>query len=173
MAVAAVVLAAGAATRYGRPKQRELLPLVLDRLAQTSVDQIVVVEGAYNLETVSRLRRETLSLVRADDWQLGPGASLRAGLAALEPEVTHALVVLADGPSLDPRAVERVIDAQVQGDVVAASYDGARSHPVLLAREVWSAVPDEGARALEPVLVDCSDLQPPGDVDLPTDGTAA
>ena len=30
---------------------------------------------------------------------------------------------------------------------------------------VWDAIPDEGGRALEPVLVDCSDLEPPGDVD--------
>lgn len=168
MTVAAVVLAAGAATRYGRPKQRELLPLVLDRLAQTAVDRIVVVEGAYTLEPGSL--RETgsrVSIVHSDDWADGPGASLRAGLAALGPEVTHALVVLADGPGLDPRAVERMLDAQDNGDVLAASYDGSRNHPVLLARKVWSSIPVEGARALEPVLVDCSDLQPPGDVDRP------
>jgi len=173
MAFAAVVLAAGAATRYGRPKQRELLPHVLGRLMQTGVDQIVVVEGAYTLETVSRLRRETVSFVRADDWERGPGASLRAGLASLGPDATHALVVLADGPNLDPRAVERLVEAHDQGPVLAASYDGVRSHPVLLAREVWSSIPDEGARALEPILVDCSDLEPPGDVDRPTGGTAA
>jgi hypothetical protein len=35
----------------------------------------------------------------------------------------------------------------------------------VLAREVWSRVPDAGGRDLEPVLVDCSDLTPPGDVD--------
>jgi nicotine blue oxidoreductase len=167
MAVAALVLAAGAATRYGRPKQVELLPAVLDQLGQTSVGRIVVVEGAYPLETVSRLRRETVSFVHADDWARGPGASLRAGLAALGDDVTHALVVLADGPSLDPGAVERVLAARGRGPVLAASYDGTRDHPVLLAREVWNAVPDEGARALEPVLVDCSDLEPPGDVDRP------
>jgi hypothetical protein len=38
---------------------------------------------------------------------------------------------------------------------------------VVLSRASWSAVPDEGARALDPVLVDCSDLTPPGDVDYP------
>ena len=54
---------------------------------------------------------------------------------------------------------------RVDGPVVAASYEGGRSHPVVLARELWDAVPDEGARVLEPVLVDCSDLEPPGDVD--------
>ena len=158
MAVAAVVLAAGAATRYGRPKQRELLPAVLERLAQSAVDEVVVVAGAYALDVPS---------VQADDWERGPGASLRAGLAALDGDVTHALVILADGPTLDPRAVDRLVAHRADGPVLAASYDGTRSHPVLLARAVWPDVPDEGGRALDATLVDCSDLEPPGDVDVP------
>jgi CTP:molybdopterin cytidylyltransferase MocA len=80
--------------------------------------------------------------------------------------VTHALVLLADGPELDPRAVSRVVEGASDEPVVAATYDGSsRSHPVLLARAVWSSIPPEGARALEAVLLDCSDLRPPGDVD--------
>lgn len=168
MTVAAIVLAAGASTRYGRPKQLELLPAVLERLGRTTLEEIVVVEGAHPLETVSRTRpRNGFRVVSAPDWARGPGASLRAGLAALGPDVTHALVVLADGPELDPRAVERMVARRENAPVLAASYDGARSHPVLLARAAWDDVPDEGARALEPALVDCSDLQPPGDIDEP------
>jgi nicotine blue oxidoreductase len=159
MPVAAVVLAAGAATRYGGPKQRELLPDVLATLTQTSVEEIVVVEGAYELAGIGA------QIVHADDWELGPGASLRAGLAALSGDATHALVVLADGPQLDPRAVERLIEHCGDGSVLAASYDGTRDHPVLLAREMWDRIPDEGGRALDVLLVDCSDLRAPGDVD--------
>jgi nicotine blue oxidoreductase len=158
MSIAAVVLAAGAATRYGRPKQRELLPPVLAALSASPVDDVVVVAGAYALDVPA---------VQADDWERGPGASLRAGLAALGADVTHALIVLADGPELDPRAVTRLLEHRNDGDVVAASYDGSRDHPVLLARAVWDEVPDEGGRALTPTLVDCSDLRPPGDVDVP------
>jgi CTP:molybdopterin cytidylyltransferase MocA len=55
------------------------------------------------------------------------------------------------------------------GDVLAATYRGTRNHPVLLARAVWESIPDEGARALEPVLVACDDLVEPGDVDRPED----
>jgi len=158
MAVGAVVLAAGAATRYGRPKQRELLPAVLEALS--AVDEVIVVAGAYSLDVPARV-------VQADDWERGPGASLRAGLAALGDDVTHALVVLADGPDLDPRAVGRLMEHRDDASVLAATYDGTRDHPVLLARDVWPSIPDEGGRALEPVLVDCSDLRPPGDVDVP------
>jgi len=160
--VAAIVLAAGEATRYGRPKQRELLPAVLAALERSPVDEVVVVSGAHALEPDERARS-----VHAPDWDRGPGASLRRGLAALDDRVEHALVVLADGPELDPRAVERIVDHRSDGPVVAASYDGNRSHPVSLARAVWADVPDDGARSLEPLLVDCSDLRPPGDVDYP------
>ena len=152
------MLAAGASTRYGGVKQRELLPAVLAALRRTSVTEIVVVEGAHALEAPGA------RVVPCSDWELGPGASLRCGLAALGDRVERAVIVLADGPELDPRAVERVLGRPEP--VVAASYDGTRSHPVALARSAWEDVPDEGGRALEPVLVDCSDLRPPGDVDV-------
>jgi nicotine blue oxidoreductase len=149
------VLAAGASSRYGGVKQRELLPAVLDALSRTSVDQVVVVSGAHELT----------GAVHCPDWERGPGASLRCGLAALAPDVDRALVVLADGPDLDPRAVDRVLDADAP--YVAATYDGTtRSHPVALARSAWADIPDEGLRGREPLLVDCSDLRPPGDVDF-------
>ena len=160
----AVVLAAGASSRYGvaPPKQVELLPSVLTALHEsTSVDGIVVVLGAHDVPTVERT-------VTCADWELGPGASLRCGLAALPAEVEAALVVLADGPDLDPRAIDRVVESwrAEGGDVVAAAYGGQRLHPVLLARPAWRLVPDAGARALEARLVACDDLTPPGDVDV-------
>jgi nicotine blue oxidoreductase len=131
---------------------------VLAALSRSPVDEIVVVEGAHDLQLPPGV-----SLVHCDDWETGPGASLRCGLAALAEDVTRAVVVLADGPNLDPRAIERLLGRPEP--VLAATYDGSRSHPVVLARSAWGDVPDEGGRALEPVLVDCSDLSPPGDVD--------
>jgi CTP:molybdopterin cytidylyltransferase MocA len=164
--VGAVVLAAGAATRFGAPKQRLLLPRVLERLAQTPVDDIVVVAGAHELAETRDSR-----IVACPEWEQGPGASLRCGLRALGTEVEAAVVVLADGPALSPEAVARVLQAwrAGAGDVVAASYEGDRGHPLVLGRALWGAVPDEGLRAFEPALVDCSDLGAPGDVDRPGD----
>ena len=163
MAVYAVVLAAGGSSRYGTepPKQVALLPRVLAALQESSVDGIVVVGGAHALPVES---------VHCPDWERGPGASLRCGLAALPPEAEAALVVLADGPDLDPRAIDRIVEdwRANGGDAVAASYDGVRLHPVLLAPTLWDSVPDEGAKSLPARLVPCDDLRPPGDVDFPT-----
>ena len=160
----AVVLAAGASSRYGvaPPKQTELLPQVLAALhASSSLDGILVVLGAHAVETEA-------ATVHCSEWELGPGASLRCGLRALPAEAEAAVVVLADGPELDPRAVDRVVASwrHEGGDVVAAAYGGVRLHPVLLARAAWPLVPDAGARALPARLVACDGLTPPGDVDL-------
>ena len=162
--VAAVILAAGASTRFGSPKQRLLLPEVVERVRASGVDDVVVVTGAHDVDAGARL-------VPCPDWRRGPGASLRCGLAALAPEVEAAVVVLADGPELAPAAVDRIVATwrREGGDVLAASYGGERGHPVLLARAAWGDVPDEGARAFDPRLVPCDDLGAPGDVDRPED----
>jgi len=163
--VSAVVLAAGASSRFGSPKQRLLLAPVLERVRRSrSIDEIVVVVGAHEVDTDARV-------VRCADWQRGPGASLRCGLAALSPEAEAAVVVLADGPMLAPEAIDRIVAAwrEGAGDVIAASYGGNRGHPVVLDRGMWAQIPDEGARALEPALVPCDDLGSPGDVDVPED----
>jgi CTP:molybdopterin cytidylyltransferase MocA len=163
--IAAVVLAAGAATRFGGPKQQLLVPSVLRRLRQSEVEEILVVAGAHPLDLAGA------RVVTCPEWERGPGASLRCGLAALGPATEAAVVVLGDGPNLAPAAVERVVSAwrAGAGEVVAASYGGERSHPVLLARTAWGRIPDEGMRALPAALVPCDDLGAPGDVDTADD----
>jgi CTP:molybdopterin cytidylyltransferase MocA len=163
--VAAVVLAAGAATRFGAPKQRLLLPAVLERLHAANVDDVVVAAGAYPLEA------EGVRIVPCPDWELGPGASLRCALGALGPGVDAVVVVLADGPELAPDAVDRVVAAwrETGSPLVAASYAGDRGHPLVVGRELWGSVPDEGLRAFDPMLVPCDDLGHPGDIDRPED----
>jgi nicotine blue oxidoreductase len=168
--IAAVVLAAGASTRFGSPKQSILLEPVVLRVRESSViSDVVVVLGAHEVDTSARV-------VHCPDWMLGPGASLRCGLAALNDEIEAAIVVLGDGPGIDPRAIDRVVEAwrADAGDLVAATYGGVRLHPLLLARDAWNKIPDAGMRALPATLVPCDDLTPPGDVDfadqVPEDG---
>jgi CTP:molybdopterin cytidylyltransferase MocA len=159
-----IVLAAGASTRFGSPKQAVMLDEVLERVRRSSVEDVLVVTGAHEVQTDARV-------VHCPDWERGQGASLRCGLQALAPEVQAAVVVLADGPDLAPEAVDRILEVwrESGAEVVAATYEGRRLHPVLLARSVWEQIPDEGARSLPALLVPCDDLTPPGDVDFADD----
>ena len=120
-----------------------------------------MVLGAHEVETSART-------VHCPQWELGRGASLRCGLAAVGNDAQAAVVVLADGPDLSPAAIDRIVEVwrESGAEVVAATYDGNRGHPVLLARPVWERIPDEGARSLPALLVPCDDLGPPGDVDF-------
>jgi CTP:molybdopterin cytidylyltransferase MocA len=168
--IAAIVLAAGEASRFGRPKQNLLLPRVLERLRESPLDEIVVVEGAYELSLPSDTGSQGVRVALCREWGLGPGASLRCGLAVLGDDVDAAVVVLADGPNLSPETVERVLDDwREHGGIVAASYDGSRGHPLVLGRDDWGEIPDEGLRDRPVRLVPCDDLGAPGAVDTPED----
>jgi nicotine blue oxidoreductase len=131
---------------------------------KSSVDDVLVVLGAHEVETDA-------PTIQCPGWERGPGASLRCGLASLPGDTEAAVVVLADGPDLAPGSIDRVIEVweESSAEVVAATYDGQRSHPVLLARAAWERVPDEGARGLPALLVPCDDLGSPGDVDFADD----
>ena len=158
------MLAAGASSRFGEVKQRILLEPILERVRASSVEDVVAVLGAHDVETSARV-------VHCPEWERGRGASLRCGLQALGDDVEAALVVLADGPNLSPAAIDRVLEVwrESGAEVVAATYEGNRGHPVVLTRAVWGQIPDQGARSLPALLVPCDDLGAPGDVDLPKD----
>jgi nicotine blue oxidoreductase len=158
------VLAAGASRRFGDVKQRILLEPVLERVRASSVEDVVVVLGAHDVESTARV-------VHCPEWERGRGASLRCGLQALGNAIEAAVVVLADGPNLSPAAIDRVLDVwrESGAEIVAATYGGNRGHPVVLARAVWDQIPDQGARRLPALLVPCDDLGAPGDVDQPDD----
>jgi CTP:molybdopterin cytidylyltransferase MocA len=178
-AIGAVIMAAGAGRRFGGEiKQlhahegRPMLETVLRTMAATGIEDRVVVLGAHADAVMERADLHGARPVVCPRWADGQAASLRCGLGELPAGVEAALIVLGDGPGLDPRAVERIAAADL-GDpphAVAADYGAGRSHPVLIPRALWSELPAAGetpGRALPTRLVDCRDLASPGDVDYP------
>ncbi len=167
--VAAIVLAAGEASRFGSPKQNLLLPRVLDRLSATTLDEIVVVKGAHEL--VILLGRRRHAVVACPDWERGPGASLRCGLAVLERRRRGG--GRCPRGRTEPRARGRRAHARRLASngrhrrrVIRRAVAGIRSSSV---GTDWADIPDEGLRDRAVSLVPCDDLGAPGDVDTPDD----
>ncbi|HET7684013.1 MAG TPA: nucleotidyltransferase family protein [Marmoricola sp.] len=176
MTVHGLLLAAGAGRRYGGPKA-----LVDDWLARSvgvlrdgGCAAVTVVLGASS-EQARALVPEGTAVVVAADWADGMGASLRAGLAALDADVTAVLVHLVDLPDVDSRVVARMLAGEVTASALRrASYDTVPGHPVLIGRDHVegvrrSATGDRGARAYlathEHDVVECGDLATGADVD--------
>ena len=155
-----VVLAAGASTRLGRPKQLlrfggETLVHRAARLAlATGPIDAVVVLGAEADGVFASIDDLAVRRVDCADWQQGMSASLRAGIAALTAQCAGALVVLCDQPALDGAHLERLCrawrDAPACG--AASAYAGRLGVPALLPRawfgELAGGSGDRGARTV-------------------------
>jgi CTP:molybdopterin cytidylyltransferase MocA len=88
------------------------------------------------------------------DYEAGQSTSLRAGLTAAASESEAAVVLLGDQPSLEPQAIDKVIEAFGAGGrpIARAIWQGTPGHPVVFARSVWPELTeltgDRGAREL-------------------------
>ena len=194
---AALILAAGAGTRMGRPKAllefrgRLLIECAIDSARAGGCGQVMAVLGAAAEQVQQRADLRGARVVVNQGWNEGIGSSLRAGLIELTRDTESgetataaadaALVLLVDQPLVGADAVRAVLGAWHAGArLAAASYGGRRGHPVLLGREHWSAAVreaagDVGARAFlaahapQLVLVPCDAVADPRDLDVPAD----
>jgi nicotine blue oxidoreductase len=181
------VLAAGGGSRFrgGTPKVlaelggRPLVAHALDAAVASGVRPVLLVVGELG-DGVAAQATDDVEIVENRDWREGIASSLRATLRALEArdEIGAVVVGLADQPFVGSSAYERLAAAYDAGArLAAATYEGRRANPVLLAREHWheaSALEgDEGARQLmrrhAVVEVRCDGTGDPTDVDTTED----
>jgi CTP:molybdopterin cytidylyltransferase MocA len=185
--VAGVLLAAGSGSRLGRPKAlvivagQSLIERGAALLSGGGAHPVIVVTGAAEPAD----RPAAAVMVRNPDWATGMGSSLAAGLAAVPPDCTAAVIALADQPLVGAESVRRLIAAAASGAPVAvACYEGRPRNPVLISREHWPAVlalatGDVGARPFlraHPELVthvECGDVGRPDDIDSVADLASA
>jgi molybdenum cofactor cytidylyltransferase len=156
--VAAVVLAAGGSSRMGEVKQllpvdgRPMVRRAVEAVCNAGLAQVVVVVGASAPAVTAALDGLEIDVVRNDDWAEGMSTSLRAGLAALGPEVGAAFVVLADQPGLSGDLLRLLLSRYrtSRAPIIVPYYQGQRGNPVLFDRclfaELAGVEGDRGGR---------------------------
>ena len=189
-----ILLAAGASTRMGRPKQllplagRALLQHSLDQAAAACFDELILVLGHRAAEI-----RDALDLpdsyrcrvVVNEHYREGQAGSLRLGLRSAAPAAAAAAILLGDQPLVTAVRIDRVARAFREAGARAARplYTGTAGeripgHPVFLARSTWPELErlagDRGARdllAAHPGWLHEIPLggEPPLDVDIEED----
>lgn len=183
--IAAVVLAAGAARRFG--EQKLLAPLqgrpvvrwTVEQVTASGVDRTVVVLGRETDAVRAALADLPVSFVPNPRFQEGMGTSVAAGVGALDASAEAVLVVLGDQP-IPAQVIDRLLRAHRASKlpIVAPSYGGQRGNPVLFSSSVFSQLlqleGDRGARGLlerspGKLLLVPFPHPPPPDIDTPED----
>ena len=156
----AIVLAAGASSRFGSAKQlvrvagRPLLHTAVARAAEVAGTAVMVVLGARAAELTPLLTHSRSSVVINRDWREGLGSSIRAGVARLPPSCTAVLLMLVDQAAVTAEDLKRLVSAwRRQPEYIAAACYGATTGvPAIFPRSTFSDLQalrgDVGARVL-------------------------
>jgi molybdenum cofactor cytidylyltransferase len=183
--VAGVVLAAGASSRFGEPKQlltwrgETLIRHVVKTGLKAGLEPLMVVTGEEDSKIRANLDNLPVKVVNNPAWREGQSTSLRTGLLELPREVGAVVFLLADQPLIPVPLIRALVDLHASGlhPLVAPIVDGKRANPVLFDRITFSDLlaqtGDVGGRGLfskyQPSWVPWHDSRPLLDVDTPED----
>jgi molybdenum cofactor cytidylyltransferase len=156
----AIVLAAGASTRFGSAKQlvrvagRPLLHTAVARASDIAGSAVTVVLGAGAAELAPLLSHSAASIVINRNWREGMASSIRAGMARLPSSCSAVLLMLADQAAVTAEDLKRLASVWRRQPeyIVAARYGVTTGVPAIFPRSAFpdlnSLRGDVGARVL-------------------------
>lgn len=155
-----VVLAAGASTRLGQPKQlvqiagQPALQRVVSHAVAVAGSAVSVVLGAQAADITRMFQHSSATVLINRQWEEGMAASIRCGVGALSPACDAVMLLLGDQVAVTASDLKRLITAwNGQDSVIAASvYNGQLGVPAIFPRMVFSELMqlhgDQGAKAI-------------------------
>jgi molybdenum cofactor cytidylyltransferase len=158
--VGGILLAAGASSRLGQPKQlldfrgKPLVRHVAEQALASRLRHLLVVVGNQAAAVREALAGLEVQIVENPAYLQGQSTSLRAGLLAFPRELSAALVLLVDQPLVDAALIDHLIGLyeESRAPIVAPQFGGRRGNPVLFDRsiipELLTVVGDTGAREI-------------------------
>ncbi|MRS02790.1 nucleotidyltransferase family protein [bacterium] len=159
--VAAIILAAGASSRLGRPKQlldwfgKPFIKQLIEIAHRAKLDPVIVVSGSGHEEVENAIQDDDVTIVYNQEWQKGQSSSMQAGCKALMgKEAKSFIIFLCDQPQVPVELVERMIAESKRDDldIVATSVQGKICPPTLFKTKCIEGIMtlhgDQGGRAL-------------------------
>lgn len=143
MFVTGLVLAAGASTRLGQPKQllayrgRTLLDATLSAARACGFDQLLVALGAAGEQVRSSVDLETVEVVENPAYSTGCSSSISAALAAVDDRANGLVLLLGDQPEVSAAAVAR-LTADETAPIAVCRYDNSLGHPMWFRRDMFA-----------------------------------
>lgn len=158
-----IILAAGASTRLGSPKQqliykgKTLLQHAIDVALDSSCSPVIVVLGAHSMVISPEIPSERVAVIQNPDWEEGMASSIRAGITALQqkaPEATEVIFMVCDQPYVDTAHLNNLVRQRLDTGkgIIASYYNDTMGVPVLFDRSFFPALlslkGEEGAKKL-------------------------
>ena len=156
----AIVLAAGASTRFGSAKQlvrlagRPLLHTVVTRASEVTGNALIVVLGSGAAQLAPLQKHSPGSMVINQEWREGLASSIRAGVARLPAACSAVMLLLADQAAVTAEDLKRLAGSwrKQPQHMAAALYSGSCGAPAIFPRSAFRSLSelrgDTGARAL-------------------------
>ena len=154
----------------------------------SDLDRVVLVLGhrAADIRKAlgGQLRHPRLQVIENPDYRRGISSSIKAGLHEIRERCDHAMIILADMPSLNAGHINSLLRVYLASGrpLGALSVAGRRSHPVIFSRGLFGELAalegDVGGRDLFRKYSDKVCLAPSGtdridgDIDTPEDYAA-
>ncbi|NET03488.1 MAG: nucleotidyltransferase family protein [Symploca sp. SIO2B6] len=147
--IAIIILAAGASTRMGTPKQllpyqgNSLLGHTIETAIVSACKPVVVVLGANAQQISSQINQTSVIVIKNPDWYLGMGSSIRTGilfLANYSPIIDAAVITVCDQPFLTTKIINHLIAVYhaTRKPIVACQYADTLGVPVLFSHIFFS-----------------------------------
>jgi molybdenum cofactor cytidylyltransferase len=144
----AVILAAGASTRFGSPKQlvriggSPVLHQLISNAAFVAGRSVTVVIGAHARQIAPALRQSAASVVVNRDWQEGLASSIRVAVESAPPRCDGLLLLLADQVAVTADDLKHLYAAWKRHPILvaAALYDGAPGLPAIFPRWTYPSL---------------------------------
>jgi molybdenum cofactor cytidylyltransferase len=155
-----LVLAAGASTRLGQPKQlvsiggRPALHIAMANAVAVAGNAVTVVIGANANVLTYLLAQSPVSSIVNRNWEEGMASSLRCGLAVVPASADAVMIVLGDQVCVTSDDLKRLLAAwsRQENDIAAATYERHVGVPAIFPRwcfpELAALRGDEGARKI-------------------------
>ena len=164
MNTAIIILAAGASSRMGMPKQllmiegKTLIKRVSDLAMNTSCHPIVVVLGANKNELRSELDKMPITIIDNPKWEDGVSSSIKMGLVGAymtQKDIDAVIFLTVDMPFVSVSLINKMLieaNQNLDSQVVACNYEKQSGIPVLFKRSLFNDLlelkGDEGAKKI-------------------------
>jgi molybdenum cofactor cytidylyltransferase len=158
-----IVLAAGASTRMGCPKQqlayqgKTLLQHAIDMALHSDCSPVIVVLGAHSMVISPEIPQDRVSIIENPHWEEGMASSIRAGITALQqkaPQATEVIFMVCDQPYVDTAHLNNLVRQKLDTGkgIVASYYNDTMGVPVLFDKtffpDLLALKGEEGAKKL-------------------------